>query len=185
MVIVCECTMRILQFIITTGFLIYLTGCASMKPADFAKGNPKSDPIKFFIGKTHSDGVVENHGGKPTARITTQTEGTLTNGKIKIEQNLYPEGGKKNHRSWELQQIDEHHVDATANDIDGTAHGLLYGNNFSWTFRLKLSERKFIKHLRMSQNMYLMADGKSMIIRSVLRKFGFIVVQITEEFQKD
>ena len=177
--------MRILPFIFTTGILLYLTGCASMKPADFEKGNSKSDPIKFFIGKTHSDGVVENRGGKPTIRIKTETEGMLKDGIIKIEQDLYPEGGKKNHRSWQLRKIDEHHVNATANDIDGTAHGLLYGNNSSWTFRLKLPHRKFIRHLRMSQNMYLMPDGNSMIIRSVLRKFGFVIVQITEEFQKD
>ena len=156
-----------------------------MKPSDFDRGNSKSDPVKFFIGKTTSDGVIENPAGKPTARIKTETEGTLKDGIISIEQNLYPGGGKKNHRSWQLRQKDEHHVDATANDIDGTAHGLLYGNNFSWTFRLKLPQRKFIRHLRMSQNIYLMPDGKSMIIRSVLRKFGITVVQITEEFQKN
>ena len=109
----------------------------------------------------------------------------LNNGLIKIKQDLFTDGGKKNHRWWQLRKVDEHHVDATANDIDGTAHGLLYGNNFSWTFRLKLLQRKFIKHLRMSQNMYLMPDGNTMIIRSVLRKFGFVVVQITETFQKN
>ena len=176
--------MRILQFIITTGFLMYLTGCASMGPSDFAKGNSTADPIQFFIGKTTSDGVVENRAGKPTMRIKTETVGTVKDSVINIEQDLYPEGGKKNHRSWQLRKIDENHVDATANDIDGTAHGLLHGNHFSWTFRLKLSERKFIRHLRMAQNMYLMPDGKSMVIRSVLRKFGIVVVQITEEFQK-
>lgn len=176
--------MRILQFIFLLGISFYLTGCASMKPADFEKGNSTAVPIQFFIGKTTSDGVVENRAGKPITRIKTETVGTVIDSIIQIEQDLYPEGGKKNHRSWQLRQIDEHHVDATANDIDGTAHGLLYGNNFSWAFRLKLTERKFIKHLRMSQNMYLMPDGNSMIIRSVLRKFGIVVVQITEEFQK-
>jgi len=177
--------MRILQFLLLTGMLFYISGCASMKPADFEKGYTNSDPVKFFIGKTHSDGVVENSEGKPTIRIKTETIGVLNNSLIKIQQDLFTDGGKKNHRSWQLRQVDEHHVDATANDIDGTAHGLLYGNNFSWTFRLKLPQRKFIKHLRMSQNMYLMPNGNTMIIRSVLRKFGFIVVQITETFQKN
>ena len=177
--------MRILQFIFSAGILFFITGCASLKPTDFEKGNYTSSSIQFFKGKTKSDGVIENRAGKPVTRIKTETTGTVKDGIIQIEQDLYPEGGNKNHRSWQLKQIDEHHVDATANDIDGTAHGLLYGNNFSWTFRLKLNQRKFIKHLRMSQNMYLMPDGNSMIIRSVLRKFGFVVVQITEEFQKN
>ena len=185
MIVVCIDSMRILPIIFTSCILIFITGCASMKPSDFEKGNSTADPIQFFIGKTTSDGVVENRAGKPITRIKTETVGTIQDSIIQIEQDLYPEGGNKNHRSWQLRQIDKHHVDATANDIDGTAHGLLYGNHFSWTFRLKLTQRKFIKHLRMSQNMYLMPDGNSMIIRSVLRKFGIVVVQITEEFQKN
>ena len=36
--------MRILQFFLLTGILFYISGCASMKPADFEKGNSKSDP---------------------------------------------------------------------------------------------------------------------------------------------
>ena len=177
--------MRILQFIFTISIIIYLTGCASPKNTAFANADKKLKPIDFFDGHTHSTGVIENKTGKPTARIVTETYGIRKDSIISIEQDLFPEGGRKNHRSWKLKIIDEHHLDATSNDIDGTAHGILYGNNFSWTYRLKLSKRKFIKHLRMSQNMYVMPDGKTMIIRSVLRKFGMIVVQITEQFQKD
>lgn len=177
--------MHISNTLITISFLFLISGCASMKPASFEKGNSSKKSIEFFIGKTSSDGVIENRGGKPTARITTQTVGVLKDSIIYIEQDLFPEGGKKNHRSWQLRPIDEHHVDATANDIDGTAHGLLYGNVFSWTFRLKFAHRKFIKHARMSQTMYLMPDGETMIIRSVIRKFSFVVAQITEQFKKD
>lgn len=156
-----------------------------MKPVAFKNAEPRLDPVKFFGGTTHSSGVMENHSGKPITKITTETKGTYTNGALNIEQDLYPEGGKKNHRSWMLHQVDEHHVDATANDIVGTAHGLLYGNYFTWTFRLKLADRKLIKHVSMSQTMYLMPGGNTMIIRSVIRKFGIIVQEITEEFRKD
>jgi starvation-inducible outer membrane lipoprotein len=37
---------------------------------------------------------------------------------------------------------------------------------------------------RLSQTMYLMPDGKTLIIRSIIRKFGVLVTQITEQFQK-
>lgn len=172
---------------------MFFAGCASMKPSAFenpgqqlpaAKAQPRLDPVNFFGGHTKSTGVIENHGGKPTARIVTETVGSLKEGLLYIEQDLYTEGGKKNHRVFKLIRVDEHHVDATANDIDGTAHGLLYGNEFSWTFRRKMLGRKFIKHVRMSQNMYLMPGGETMIIRSVIRKFGFVIAQITEQFEK-
>ena len=176
--------MRIHQLIITTSILFLLAGCASMKPVAFAKGEPKLDPVKFFGGRTRSSGVIETPGGKPSHRITTETEGKLKDGVLSIEQNLYPEGGKKNHRVFILQQVDEHHVDATADDIVGTAHGLLYGNQFSWTFRHTLTNRKFLRHVRMSQYFYLMPDEQTLIIRSIIRKFGIKVAQITEQFQK-
>jgi hypothetical protein len=177
--------MRILITYFPFIFILFFSSCTSMKQTTFADANKTLKPIEFFVGNTHSSGVVENKFGKPTARITTNTHGILKDSTIFIEQDLFPEGAKKNHRSWKLKKLDEHHLDATANDIDGTAHGLLYGNNFSWTFRLKLPNRKFIKHVRMSQQMYVMPDGKTMIIRSVLRKFSFVVAQITEQFVKD
>lgn len=155
-----------------------------MKATSFSNGVPKLEPVDFFGKRTRSTGVLENKFGKPTARITTATEGHLKDGILYIEQDLNPEGGKKNHRSWQLRRVDEHHLEATATDIDGTARGLLYGNTFAWTFRLKLADRKFIRHVRMQQNMYLMPDGKTLIIRSVIRKFGIIVMQITEQFEK-
>lgn len=157
-----------------------------MKPAAFESGSDgKLEPQKFFIGHTRSTGVIENRKGKPTARITTETHGVLKDGVLTIEQDLNTEGGKTNHRSWKMRQIDAHHIEATATDIEGTARGLLYGNVFSWSFRLKLANRTFIRHLRMSQQMYLMPGGQTMIIRSVLSKFGITVVQITEQFRKE
>ena len=176
--------MRLLQIFTAIIFIGSLASCASMKPAAFTSGTPKLDPVAFYGGRTRSTGVVETPGGRPSVRITTKTVGTIKDGLLSIEQDLYPEGQQANHRTFRLRQVDEHHVDATAEDIDGVAHGLLYGNTFSWTFRRKMANRKFIKHVRMSQYMYLMPDGKTMIIRSVIRKFGFVVAQITEQFEK-
>ena len=176
--------MRIYQLIITVSMPVLLAGCAGMKPAVFENGQPKLDPVGFFGGRTKSTGVMETPGGNPSRRITTETKGTIKDSLLYIEQDLYPEGQKKNHRVFVLNQIDEHHVDATADDIVGTAQGLLYGNEFTWTFRHTLNNRKFIKHVRMTQYMYLMPDGKTLIIRSVVRKFGFVVAQITEQFVK-
>ncbi len=162
-----------------------LSSCASMKPADFADDRTPLKPQEFFIGHTKSTGVVESRGGKPTARITTETMGVLKDGILTIEQDLYTEGSKPNHRTWKMRQIDEHHVEATATDVVGTARGVLYGNYFTWSFPLKLPDGKIVKRVRMSQNMYLMPDGKTMIIRSIIRKYGIIVAEITEQFKKD
>ena len=175
--------MRLCFFV--TPIIPLLVGCSAAKPLPATVSKSKSDPVSFFVGHTRSDGVIENRGGKPTQRITTETIGTWKDSILHIEQDLFPESGKKNHRSWNLRRVDATHLEATANDIYGSALGVLKGDEFSWTFRVKFLNRKFVRHLQMSQNFYLMPDGKTMIIRSVLRKFSFVVAQITEEFKKE
>ncbi|MDB5201251.1 MAG: hypothetical protein JWQ27_660 [Ferruginibacter sp.] len=164
--------------------IIVITSCSSLKPESFATSQPVLDPVKFFGGRTESAGVMESRGGKPTVRITTKTTGTYANGMLHIEQDLYPENKKQNHRSFNLKITDAHHVEGTGSDIQGTARGELYGNYFTWSFRLRIAEKGLVQHVKMTQYMYLMPDGQTLIIRSVVRKFGMIVTQITEQFHK-
>ena len=165
--------------------LFALAGCSSLKPASFSSATPVIDPVKFFGGHTHSAGVIESRSGLPAERITTQTAGVFANGILSMEQELHSEDSKPTHRNFKFKIIDAHHVDATGSDVEGTAHGKLYGNYFTWSFRLKVADKGLIHHVNMTQCMYLMPDGKTLIIRSIIRKFGIIVKEITEQFHKD
>ena len=165
--------------------LVVLAGCSSLKPENFNDGTPVLDPVKFFGGHTHSTGVIESRSGKPSERITTKTEGIYANGILNMEQDLHSENSKPTHRNFKLKIIDSHHVDATGSDVEGTAHGELYGNYFTWSFRLKVADKGLVKHVNMTQCMYLMPDGKTLIIRSIIRKLGLVVAEITEQFHKD
>jgi hypothetical protein len=166
-------------------FLFVVTGCSTLKPESFAGTTPALDPVKFFGGHTHSAGVLEARSGKPSQRITTKTAGVYTNGILTIDQDLYPENDKATHRQFKLKLIDAHHVEGTGSFIGDIAHGELYGNYFKWSFRFKIGNSGLVKHVNMTQYMYLMPDGKTLIIRSIIRKFGIIVKTITEEFHKD
>ena len=165
--------------------LLVLASCSSLKPESFSSTTPVLDPVKFFGGHTHSTGVIESSNGKPAERITTKTEGTYANGILSMEQDLHSEDSKPTHRNFNFKIIDAHHVEATGSDITGTAHGELYGNYFTWSFRLKVADKGLVQHANMTQCMYLMPDGKTLIIRSIIRKFGIIVKEITEQFHKD
>ena len=165
--------------------LLMLASCASLKPESFSCSTPAIDPIKFFGGHTHSTGVIEARSGLPSERITTQTAGVFANGILHMEQDLHSEDSQPTHRTFDLKIIDAHHVDATGSDVVGTAHGQLYGNYFTWRFRLKIADHGLVRHVNMTQCMYLMPDGQTLIIRSIVRKFGFIAAEITEQFHKD
>jgi hypothetical protein len=175
------------NYCILTHFVLFiLTSCSTLKPESFTKSGATLDPVKFFDGHTHSTGVLEARSGKPTQHITTKTTGVYDKGILSIEQDLfYPDNGKQKHRTFELKLIAPHQVEGTGSDIRGIAKGELYGNYFAWRYRLKIADKGIMRHVKITQHMYLMPDGKTLIIRSVVRKFGFIVKEITEQFHKD
>lgn len=163
---------------------VLLASCATHKPVAFDGGQPPLDPIRFLQGHVKSYGVREARSGKPTMVTTTDIVGTLKDGVLYLEQDLFTEKGGKNHRSWQLRQLDAHHIEATADDIKGKTVGELYGNYFTWHYKLKVANSGLIKTVTMSQYMYLLPDGQTLVIRSVIRKFGVIVQEITEGFRR-
>jgi hypothetical protein len=149
----------------------------------FAHARPLLDPASFFTGEAESSGVMENRGGEPMEKVTTKTAGHWEDQVLVLEQDLTM-GQKRQHRSWRIRRLDAHHFQATANDIVGTAGGEAYGNAFHWSFTLALSPGNPLANVTMSQWMYLQPDGRTLINHTTIRKLGFVVAQVTEEFRK-
>ncbi len=155
-----------------------------MPPPAFADGRPTFDPLKYFTGHTRSWGVLENSKGEPTERIITETWGRIVKGELHMEQDLYIGSKPRSHRSWRMRRIDAHHFSATANDVIGTVRGEAHGNAFFWCFTLALKPGNPLFNVRMCQHMYLQPDGKTMINRDTIRKFGIVVGGVTEQFRR-
>lgn len=155
-----------------------------MNVAEFKGGSPEFQPTQFFTGQTSSFGVMENRGGMPKQVVKTQTTGRWEGNTLRLEQDLTFGESKPQHRSWRIRKLDAHRYEATANDIVGSVHGEAYGNVFHWSFTLALSPGNPLANVRMSQWMYLQPDGKTMVNHSTIRKFGIVVAQVTEQFQK-
>lgn len=144
-----------------------------------------SDPMTFFSGRTHSSGVFENRRGDPVKTVRTATWGRMVNGELQIEQDLFIGDQPRQHRSWRLRRIDATRFEGKANDIIGTAHGRLEGNTFSWSFRLASKPGNPLLNVRMTQHMYFQEDGRTMINRSSIRKFGVLITAVTEQFRRE
>ncbi len=164
--------------------ILSATSFGAMKITDFAQATPRLDPIQFFSGHTKSSGVLEDRGGAPTQRVQTETRGSREGETLHLEQDLFFSGGKKQHRSWKIRRLDAHHFEATANDMVGVAHGAAYGNVFTWTFTLATSPGNALANVQMTQWMYLQPDGRTLLNHTTIRKFGFVLAQVTEEFRR-
>ena len=155
-----------------------------MKVSQFEQGRPLLDPAQFFTGRATSSGVMETRGGAPMKQVFTQTNGRWEGDTLILEQDLQI-GGEAQHRSWRIRRLDAHHFEATANDMVGTARGEASGNVFHWEFTLALSPGNPLARVKMSQWMYLQPDGRTLLNHSTIRKFGLVVAQVTEQFQRD
>jgi hypothetical protein len=165
--------------------VLLLSACtAPLKPSQFSgSGNGAFNPIAFFTGHETSWGVEENRGGQPTGIVTTDCLGTPDGaGGITMVQTLHI-GGKTTTRIWRMRQTGAKTYTATANDMDGTATATVGGRALHWRWILETSPGNPLANVTMNQWFYQMTDG-AVMIRTTVTKAGFLLLQISEQFEK-
>lgn len=175
---------RMLVSVVALLLGLLLSGCASLVPHDFADAVPRFEPDEFFEGPVRSWGVIETRSGKPRRRLRAELLGRREGDAVVVTQDFTYEDGRKQQRVWKIRRLDEHRYAASADDVIGSAIGYASGNAFRWTYTLQLRPGNFLSRVRMEHWMYLLGDGEMMLNRVVIRKFGWIVAQTTEYFQR-
>ena len=161
-----------------------LAGCSSLAPKRFSGSKPAFDPVAYFTGKTQSWGVFENRNGDPARRFTTVCRGHLEGETLVLDQMFVYDDGQRQERHWRIRRVDAHRVEATANDVVGTATGEVYGNAFRWEYTVALKPGNPVYNVHLKQWMYLQADGRTMLNRATVTKLGVEVAQVTECFRR-
>jgi len=167
-----------------TALCLLLAACGGMEPQEFASATPRFQPEQFFLGTTHSWGVIEDRSNNPTSRFRTETRGRRDGGALVIDQHFYFEDGRTQRRLWRLRRINEHRYKATANDVVGVATGEAHGNAFHWEYTVRLNPDNPLSNVRFSHWMYLLDGGATMMNRVTVSKLGFIVAEVTEYFRR-
>lgn len=164
-----------------------LAGCAApLKPAAFAGTGPAFDPVAFWTGRSASWGVIENAGGEPTGIITTRTEGTGDGaGGLRMTQRVVTRGKPSPPREWHIRRVGEGRYEATASDLVGVARGAPVGRTLHWTWTLAAKPGQPLLNVTMDQWMYLAEDGRTLLVRTVVRKLGLRLAEISETFVRE
>jgi hypothetical protein len=145
---------------------------------------PSLDPMTFFHGRTHSGGVIESRSGAPTEWIVTDSHGVKDGaGRLRMVQHLSFQDGTTQERTWSMWRSGPHLFMATANDMVGSATGQSNGRIFHWQWVLARAPGNALSNVTMEQWMYQM-DDDSLLIRTSVSKFGFILAEVTEQFKR-
>jgi hypothetical protein len=162
--------------------VLVLSGCAA-KVTDYAGETPELDLAEFFNGPVKAWGMVQNRSGKVVRRFEVDMIGRWDGDEGVLEEDFLFADGQTQRRVWRFKKVDRHTYTGTAGDVVGEATGEVYGNALRWRYVLALEVDGKTWNVNFDDWMYLL-DGRTMMNRSEMKKFGLRLGEVTLFFRK-
>jgi hypothetical protein len=161
--------------------VLFIAGCASLQPQDFAKSETRFELDRYFTGHTRSWGVFENPNGEPRRYFSCDSYGKRDSaGDVTLTQHFRFSDGKTQMRIWHIHRADSTHWEATANDVIGVVRGEGVGNAFFWEYTITLDRKNPLATVHIRQWMYQPEATDTLMTRLVITKLGFTVFEVSE-----
>ena len=155
-----------------------------MKPEDFKDKQPRLIIENYLSGNVKAWGILQNRSGKVTRQFSATLNGKWDGKQLVLDEKFYWDDGEVQNRQWQINKIDEHHYEGTAEDVVGIAKGFSYGPTFKFQYVL-LVPFKGRKIKITFDDWIFMQDEKVAINRAKMTKLGFKVAELTVIFVKD
>lgn len=171
------------------GWLGLLALCGPAGAAAPAINSPPFDPLAFFTGHVHSEGMVKLVFSKPDL-FNTDMHGQMRDGVLLLTQHFTFADHHSQDRVWRLYHTLDHGIAGTANDVVGTASGTVDGNVLHWRYVLATQPGNWLRNVRLDQTMILQPDGTMsnqadiMSNQADISKFGLPLGHVSERFVK-
>ena len=162
---------------------LWLAGCASPTPADYANQTPVLDLRSYFNGPLSAQGLVTDRSGKVVRRFSVALNGRWDGDQGVLEEDFVYSDGERQRRVWHLRQLPDGRYTGTADDVVGEAIGQAAGNALNWHYTLRLPVDGQVYEVQFDDWMYLM-DAHVMLNKAAMRKFGFQLGEVTLAFSK-
>jgi Protein of unknown function (DUF3833) len=163
---------------------LLLSGCASAPaPADYAREAPKLDLRSYFNGPLTAHGLFTDRSGKVVRRFSVKLTGTWSGNEGVLDEDFSYSDGEKQRRVWRLTDHGGGRYSGRADDVVGVAVGQAAGNALNWRYTLALPVDGRVWEVQFDDWMYLM-DGRVMLNKAVMSKFGITLGEVTLAFSK-
>ena len=149
----------------------------AQSPADYADTGPEFVLKKQLAGRILSEGLVYGPNGKMTNSFVAEMVGEWDGDKGTLTESFTYANGRKQERKWYLTIVSENTFTATADDIVGTAQGVVSGSTVKLTYKIILPKEAGGYVLSATDWMYLTDTGVIMN-KSEMRKFGIKVAEL-------
>ncbi len=173
-----------MKTIVTTLCLcLFLVGCSSMKPEDFANQEPRLDLFEYFEGKTLAWGIFEDRFGTVRRQFEVDITGTVDGKILTLDELFEYADGEKDQRIWVINKTGVNTFEGKAGDVLGTAQGVSSGNALNWSYdmALKVGDSTFKVHF---DDWMFLQKGNVMINRAKVSKWGIEIGEVSLFFTK-
>jgi len=161
-----------------------LTGCSAIDMKQYQANDPRLNLYDYFSGSTRGWGIVQDRKGTLIRQFVVEIMGEISDeGQLVLTETFDWSDGKQTRRIWVLSQQDQHSYTGTAEDVVGSADGILYGNVLNWQYQLNLKVDDSIWKISFDDWMFKVSDDM-LINRATMSKFGFKVGEVTIVFRK-
>jgi hypothetical protein len=163
--------------------VLLLTGCAAMKPEDFAQREPKLDLFDYFLGETRAWGLFENRFGKVRRQFQVAIVGRMEGDELILEEDFVYDNGELDRRVWHIRRDGGQGYIGRAADVIGEARGRLAGNALNWRYDIDLKVSDGSWRVSFDDWMFLQPGGV-MINRAKVKKLGLEIGSVSLFFVK-
>lgn len=158
-------------------------GCASPKPADYAREQPVFDVRRYFDGPLVGHGMFTDRSGRIVKRFRVDLVGRWDGDVGTLEEDFHYADGTRERRVWTLRPLGDGRWSGTASDVVGEAQGEARGNTLQWRYTLRLPVDGTTYDVQFDDWM-VRIDEQVMLNRAEMSKFGVRLGEVTLSFRR-
>ena len=163
--------------------VIGLGGCSSADVARYRAEQPTLTLESYFNGTLDAWGMFQDRSGEVVKRFHAHMEASWKGNIGTLDEHFTYNDGTTQRRVWTITAHGDGRYTGRADDVVGEAEGQAAGNAFHWRYVLTLPVGDSEYDVTLDDWMYLMND-EVMLNRTVMKKFGFRVGEVTISFFK-
>ncbi|MEJ2456288.1 MAG: DUF3833 domain-containing protein [Candidatus Thiodiazotropha sp.] len=160
-----------------------LSGCAGVDVSQYRQQRPELKLEQYFNGTLDGWGMFQKRDGSVVKRFKVVVEARWEGDQGVLDEQFSYSDGTTQQRIWYLTHEGEGRYTGRADDVVGDARGQVFGNALHWVYTLRLPVGEKVYEVSFDDWMYLQEEGV-LINRSVMKKFGFRLGEVTLFFQR-
>ncbi len=171
--------MKIMLAALTLG----LAGCTTTGVEQYRAEQPTLDLKTYLNGTLDAWGMFQGRSGEVERRFHVVIDAKWNGDTGVLDENFKWSDGTTSRRVWKLNRQPDGTFLGTADDVVGEAVGEVAGNALRWRYVLALPVEGKTYKVDFDDWMFLM-DGKVMLSRSYMSKWGIKLGEVTLTFVK-